>query len=279
VIRFPNCKINLGLRVVAKRHDGYHDIDSVFYPLPLYDALEILPDHNASLPQLINFTSSGLPIPGAAASNLCLAAGALLQKDFPSLPPLKMHLYKAIPMGAGLGGGSADAAFTLQLLNEQFNLGLSADQLQTYALQLGSDCPFFLYNQPCYAQGRGEILQPITCDLSKYSIMLVNPGIHISTATAFAGVTPNAPGIASNEALKFPIKEWKDILVNDFEKPVFLQYPEIATIKSSLYDAGAIYASMTGTGSTVYGLFEKGLKANMKWPPHYFVKSLNRKSE
>jgi 4-diphosphocytidyl-2-C-methyl-D-erythritol kinase len=190
VIAFPNCKINLGLHILQKRADGFHDLETVFYPIPLRDGLEIIQNASAS-PNQIEFTLSGLAIDAKPEDNICVKAYHLLKKDFPQLPPVKMHLHKTIPSGAGLGGGSADGAFTLLLLNKKINLDLNEEQLTQYALQLGSDCPFFIINKPSYATGRGENLQAIELDLSSYQIVVVNPGIHINTGWAFSQITPH----------------------------------------------------------------------------------------
>ena len=187
MVSFPNCKINLGLNIVNKRNDGYHDFETVFFPIHLKDALEIIEKEK------FEFSTSGLPIEGEPEKNLCIKAYQLLKKDFPQLPAVQMHLHKAIPMGAGLGGGSADGAFTLKLLNKKFDLSLSEKQLINYSLQLGSDCPFFILNKPCFATGRGEILEQIDLDLSEYKILIVHPAIHISTAWAFSTIKPLKP--------------------------------------------------------------------------------------
>ena len=251
MLLFPNCKINLGLHIVRKRDDGFHDLETVFYPLSLRDALEAV---TAEEPQ---FTTTGLPVQGPAADNLCLKAYHLLKKDYPQLPVVAMHLHKTIPMGAGLGGGSSDGSFTLRLLNDKYHLELSQEQLIAYALQLGSDCPFFIINKPCIASGRGEQLTPIELDLSGYSFLLVNPGIHINTGWAFSQITP-APSKSVEAIIGQPIANWRDQLQNDFEIPVCKHHPQLAGIKDKLYDAGALYASMSGSGSCFYGIFPKG---------------------
>ena len=257
MVTFPNCKINLGLNITAKREDGYHDIETVFYPLQLQDALEVIRTAiNDGEPDVL-FKSTGLPIEGNTQDNLCIKAYQLLKKDHPGIPPVHIHLHKAIPMGAGLGGGSADGAFTLRLLAEHFQLGLSDQQLAAYALQLGSDCPFFIYNKPCFAKGRGEKLAPVTLDLSAWQFLLVHPGIHVATGWAFSQITPRQPGRTAAEIIHEPVENWRDVLVNDFEIPVIKKYPEIHSIKEKLYAQGAVYASMTGSGSTVFGMFRK----------------------
>ena len=252
MIQFPNCKINLGLSILAKRADGYHELETVFYPIAITDALEILPaDH-------LFMTQSGIAVPGDPAQNLCLKAYHLLKKDFPQLPPVQMHLHKNIPMGAGLGGGSSDGTAALLILNQQFTLGLNESQLIHYASQLGSDCPFFVYNKACHATGRGEILTPIALDLSNYQFLLVHPGIHISTAWAFQQLNPQTKSENIKAIIEKPIAEWKDCLINDFEMAVFKAEPTLLEIKSTLYQLGAIYASMSGSGSSLFGIFPKG---------------------
>lgn len=253
MVSFPNCKINLGLRVTRKRADGYHDLETVFYPVMLKDALEIIRGTGEG----VAFSSSGLPISGHSEDNLCVKAWTLLKNDFPTLPPIAMHLHKAIPMGAGLGGGSSDGAFALKMLNKLFQLNISQARLEQYALQLGSDCPFFIRNKPCLATGRGEMMQEIEIDLSAYRIALVNPSIHVSTADAFRGVVPTQPIVPLSEIITKDPSSWKELLHNDFEPSVFSKFPQIAAIKTRLYEHGAVYTSMTGSGSTVYGLFPK----------------------
>jgi 4-diphosphocytidyl-2-C-methyl-D-erythritol kinase len=268
MVIFPNCKINLGLNIVNKRSDGYHDIETVFFPIHLKDAIEVIENES------VKFSTSGMLVEGEPGKNLCIKAYQLLKKDFPKLPPLQMHLHKAIPIGAGLGGGSADGAFSLKLLNKKFDLLLSEKQLINYSLQLGSDCPFFILNKPCFATGRGEILEQIDLDLSSYKIVIVHPGIHISTAWAFSNIKQLRTAKSIKEIIAAPIETWKNELINDFEHPVFEKFPEIKNIKNTLYNAGAVYASMSGSGSAVYGLFEKPKKLSFKFPENYFVKEL-----
>jgi 4-diphosphocytidyl-2-C-methyl-D-erythritol kinase len=267
MVSFPNCKINLGLRVLRKRPDGYHDLSTVFYPLPLKDVLEILhapvpagtpasgPTDTALSGQTVAFTAYGIPIPGTG--NLCEKAWQLLKADFPTLPAPQIHLYKNIPIGAGLGGGSADGAFTLLALNKQFHLGLDTARMLSYAAQLGSDCPFFILNTPCLGGGRGEQLSPVDLRLSDYVFALVNPGIHISTARAFGLCTPREDVIPIKDIIEQPVSTWPGVLVNDFEEPVLHLHPELRAIKETLYAEGAVYASMTGSGSSFYGLFPR----------------------
>lgn len=272
VIVFPNCKINLGLHIIQKRTDGFHDLETVFYPLPFTDALEMIQQPSGS--QQVEFSASGLSLDIDADSNICLKAYRLLKEQFQDLPPIKMHLHKVIPSGAGLGGGSADGAFSLVLLNKKFNLGLREDQLIEYALQLGSDCPFFIRNLPCFATGRGEKMETISLDLGGYSIVLVNPGIHVNTAWAFTRVTPASNRTSLKGIIQMPVENWKDVLINDFEKPVFEKHPEIGIIKNKLYDAGALYASMSGSGSTVYGVFRKNVNPDLGMLSGYFIKTI-----
>ena len=251
MIQFPNCKINLGLSILAKRADGYHELETVFYPIAISDALEILPADNLTL------TQTGITVPGDPAQNLCLKAYHLLKKDFPQLPAVKMHLQKNIPMGAGLGGGSSDGTSALLILNQQFSLGLNEHQLIDYASQLGSDCPLFFYNKACHATGRGEILTPIALDLSNYQFLLVHPGKHIATAWAFQQLKPHTKSESIQSIIEKPITDWKNSLINDFEAPVFKAEPTLHSIKEQLYQLGAIYASMSGSGSSLFGIFPK----------------------
>lgn len=270
MIRFPNCKINLGLYITHKRDDGYHDLETVFYPVPLHDALEIIASQQTSL------HLSGLAVAGDTHNNLAWKAYELLQKEFPDrVKNVDIYLHKAIPMGAGMGGGSADGAFMLRLLNDFYELGLTDMQLAEHALQLGSDCPFFIYNTPHFATGRGEQMQPINIDLSAYSIQLICPQVHISTAAAFGIITPKAAAFDLRGLAQLPIAEWKDHISNDFEVPVFEQHPALAAIKEQLYSQGAVYAAMSGSGSTIYGIFPKEQKAtiavSISFTQHYIV--------
>jgi 4-diphosphocytidyl-2-C-methyl-D-erythritol kinase len=271
MVTFPNCKINLGLNIIQKRSDGFHDLETVFYPIKIQDVLEIITDQQADQDSNIQYSSSGLLVAGDIQNNLCVKAYQLLKKDFPRLSPIKMHLHKNIPLGAGLGGGSSDAAFTLSLLNQKYQLLLSQEQLMAYALELGSDCPFFILNKTCFAKGRGEILQRIDLDLSQYQIIIVNPGIHISTGWAFSQINPSRADYPLEETILTPIGQWKAQLINDFEKPVVELYPEIGIIIQQLYDNGAIYASLSGSGSTVFGILPKGLNHMPKFPKHYYL--------
>jgi 4-diphosphocytidyl-2-C-methyl-D-erythritol kinase len=274
MIVFPPAKINLGLNIIRKRPDGYHDLETVFYAIPLFDALEIIFDPTIPESSEPLFTSSGLEVAGNPEDNICVKAYRLLRQDFPRLPPARIHLHKHIPMGAGLGGGSSDGAAVLDLLNRMARLGISSDRLSAYALSLGSDCPFFLYGKPCFATGRGEQMQPLSLDLSGYRLVLVNPGIHVSTADAFRGVIPSTPSTSVYDIVQQPLSNWRLGLVNDFEKSIFPRYPEIGKIVDTLYDAGALYASMTGSGSSVYGIFAGGSSPDMLFPGSYRVFNL-----
>lgn len=262
MIIFPNCKINLGLSVVSKRDDGYHNIETLFYPIPFYDVLEVINDNQPSN-QEVQLSTSGKIIQGEEEKNLCIKAYRLLKKDFPEIPAISIHLHKNIPMGAGLGGGSSDGAYMIKLLNEKFNLGLDSIKMKSYALQLGSDCPFFIDNKPAFAEGRGEILHEVDIDLSGYGIILINPGIHVSTADAFRNISPSTPVHPYSAVTNTPLNQWRNTLFNDFEKTVFDLHPAIRQIKEKLYTVGASYASMTGTGSTVYGIFEGTIPENI----------------
>lgn len=251
MIQFANAKINLGLSITRKRADGYHDLETVFYPIPLRDVIE------CKVAEQMDFTLHGKQIPGNPTDNLILKAWHILKKDFPQLPFLEIHLLKNIPTGAGLGGGSADGAFMLKLLNEEFKLNLSVESLIKYALQLGSDCPFFILNTPCTAVGRGEILNPIQLDLSDYQCILIKPEVHVSTAWAFSNIQAGPSSNSPIQVIKQPMDTWKQNLVNDFEQPIFKAYPFMQEIKNTLYEAGAIYSALSGTGSVIYGLFTK----------------------
>jgi 4-diphosphocytidyl-2-C-methyl-D-erythritol kinase len=251
MISFPHAKINLGLSVVSKRPDGFHNLETIFYPLYIRDILEIVPSPET------RFIPTGLSIPGNLTENLVVRAFDLLKKKHAGIAAMEIHLHKAIPMGAGLGGGSSDAAEMLQLMNLFFGLGISKNILGTYALELGSDCPFFLQNRPCFASGRGEILEPLTLDLSDYSFILVHSGIRITTAWAFSVINPSPSRHNLKKIIAEPIENWKTSIVNDFEAPVFTAYPSLKSVKDQLYKAGALYSAMTGSGSTIYGIFPK----------------------
>jgi 4-diphosphocytidyl-2-C-methyl-D-erythritol kinase len=253
MVSFPPCKINLGLSVLSKRADGYHDLETCFYPVPWLDVLEVIPAAE------FEFTTSGNAIPGAMEDNLCVKAFTLLKKNF-DLPPVKIHLHKVIPSGAGLGGGSSDAAYTLRLLNERFSMNLSQEALMEYAAKLGSDCAFFIQDKPMIGTGRGEVLREVPVSLKDKFLVVVKPDIHVSTADAFAGISPKQPQLSIADIVtNRPVTEWKHFLKNDFEESVFKKYPLIKTLKDKLYEYGAVFSSMSGSGSAVVGIFDTEL--------------------
>lgn len=266
MVSFPNAKINLGLKVLKKRNDGFHDIETLMFPLALCDVLEIMESKSGKT----TFKCTGLAIDAkpvtstpevsesaqnGPAMNLVLRMYELLKRDF-GLPPVFIHLHKAIPAGAGLGGGSSDCAHTLKMLDKLFGMGLSIRQQTDYVSQLGSDCAFFLENKPAIASGRGEILHPVDLDLAGLYIYIVKPDIHINTGQAYSWIKPSGFATTLKETVAAPVSDWKSKLHNDFEIPVFKQYPELKNIKKKLYHSGAVYAAMSGSGSAIYGIFE-----------------------
>lgn len=252
MLLYPNAKINIGLYVTQKRPDGFHNLETVFYPIPLCDILELNPLSDKW--GTCEFKESGISLDCADDANLVVRAYHLLDNDF-SLPAVSVHLHKQIPFGAGLGGGSSDAAFMLKGLNELFHLNLSVTQLERYASQLGSDCAFFINNQPSFASGKGEVLEPLAMTLKNWLLVLVKPNCHVSTAQAYKGVRPKATDIDLHTLIDLPITQWSDKVKNDFENSIFQSHPQIEAIKSELYRLGATYASMSGSGATVFGLF------------------------
>jgi 4-diphosphocytidyl-2-C-methyl-D-erythritol kinase len=250
MIIFPNAKINIGLNIIERRTDGYHNLETVFYPVKINDALEMVEADELS------FESSGLVIPGRAEDNLCLAAYNLLKKDF-DLPPVKIHLHKHIPIGSGLGGGSADAAFFIRLANQKFDLALTDEQMIGYARLLGADCAFFVLNKPVFAFEKGDEFEPVRLDLSTYELVIVMPPVRVSTAEAYSGVKPQQTNNSLLELITLPVNLWKNHIKNDFEASVFKNHPVIRGVKAGLYEAGALYASMSGSGSSVFGIFER----------------------
>jgi len=258
MICFPNAKINIGLFVTEKRGDGYHNLETIFFPVQICDALEVIPAAASGI------SIHGLEVAGDTQQNLVWKALELVQKDFPEkVSAINIQLLKKIPMGAGMGGGSADGAFMLDLLNRFFDLGLNKAQLAQYALALGSDCPFFIYNEPSFAGGRGELLQPISLALSAYTLQIICPKVHITTAEAFKNIQPKPAAFDLKKINELAIKDWPQHIFNDFEVPVFAAHPELGSIKEQLYAQGALYAAMSGTGSTIYGIFEKNRKAQI----------------
>lgn len=257
MISFPNAKINLGLNIVRRRPDGYHDLETAFYPIRWRDILEISPLPEGE-DEDVRITLTGIVPEGQPADNLCIKAWHILRREHPGLPSVAMHLHKTIPTGAGLGGGSSDGVAALSMLSDMHGLSLETARMEALALELGSDCPFFVRNRPCFAQGRGERMSELDLDLSGYALMVVHPGIHVSTAAAFAGVRPSEPDVPIPDILAEPVERWRGRLSNDFEASVFAAEPTIALIKDRLYAEGALYASMSGSGSSVYGIFSRG---------------------
>jgi len=251
MICFPNAKINLGLNIINKRADGYHNIETVFYPIALCDVIEFVETKNNVT--TIQTTGINLDIPDN--QNICIKAYHLISKDY-HLPPLELFLHKVIPSGAGLGGGSADAAFLLKALNTHYKIGLDDDRLEAYAVKIGSDCPFFIKNKAVFASEKGEVFEGIALDLKAYFIYLIKPNISVSTVQAYADVIPQKPTHSIKQLINNPIEQWKDQITNDFEKSVFIAYPLLKQIKTELYKHGAIYASMSGSGSAIYGIFK-----------------------
>lgn len=259
---FPNAKINIGLSITEKRPDGYHNLETVFYPIVLQDALEVkgISEEGKAEGKPYELKVSGEPLDGSPSDNLVVKAYELLRSkpEFAErIQPVSIHLYKHIPTGAGLGGGSSDAVFMLQALNQRFSLGMSTEELETAASRLGADCKFFVRNQPALATGVGDQLSDISLPLKGKTIVLVKPDCFVSTRDAYSAVVPRKPEVSLREALARPLNEWKDVIVNDFERSVFPKFPEIAAIKDKLYDMGAVYASMSGSGSAVYGIFDQ----------------------
>lgn len=250
MIQFPNAKINIGLNIVGRREDNYHNLETVMYPVSLRDALELVEAKD------LKFTSSGISIPGNSNDNLCLKAYHLMASDH-KLPPVHIHLHKHIPIGAGLGGGSSDASFLIKLINKKFGLNLSDSVMESYASEIGSDCAFFIKNKPVFAYGKGNQFRDIELDLSKYFLVLVMPPLHVSTAEAYRGISIRPVSRHLTELMNLAPEEWKHQVKNDFEDSVFPKFPQIAGIKSTLYNAGAVYASMSGSGASVYGIFDK----------------------
>ena len=256
MVLFPNAKINLGLNILRKREDGYHELETVFYPIGLKDGLEFIENKHDK----INFTSSGLLLDVDPEDNIVVKAYRLLAADHP-LPGLDIHLHKVIPFGAGLGGGSSDAAFLLKGLNDFFELGLTIDQLKKYAVRLGADCSFFLENRPAFASGIGEKLMAIEVSLKGYFLVLIKPPFGVGTKEAYSNIIPAIPEIRLSEAILQSPEKWQEGVVNDFESSVFQIFTKIAELKSKLLDLGAVYAAMSGSGSSVFGLFKN--------EPHY----------
>ena len=255
MINFPIAKINLGLNVVSKRDDGYHNLETVFYPVPIKDALEVFPMEDGFPSDVrCDLKVTNLFIDGDEQKNLVVKAYNIIAQDY-ELPRVHVHLYKHIPTQAGMGGGSSNCSYMIRLLNEMFSLGMSDEKMIGYAARLGADCAFFIKAQPAYAEGIGEKLQPISIDLSGYKMLVVRPNIPVSTKEAFSLITPQVPKKNCLDIVRQPIETWKDELVNDFERSVFAIHPEIGRLKEMMYEQGAVYAAMSGSGSSVFGLF------------------------
>lgn len=261
MLTYPNAKINIGLNVVEKRPDGYHNIETVFYPIGLSDMLEVIPSDTCSD---YSFSSSGITLSGDPEENLIVKAYRLLQSNY-QIPPIDITLIKQIPFGAGLGGGSSDAAFMLKVLNQMFELKITPKKLEKIASLLGADCPVFIKNKAVFATGTGNEFTSLKLSLKGYFLLLVKPDIHVSTPEAYSLVVPEKPAVSLFESIQQPVEEWKNWIKNDFEKSVFSKYPEIEKVKQSIYNCGAVYASMSGSGSSVYGIFEKEPQLNIKF--------------
>ena len=267
MITFPIAKINLGLNIVERRSDGYHNLETVFYPVPITDSLE-LTMMNTRFPSAVDcdIKVTNINVEGDEQRNLVVRAYQLLKQDFQQMPRVHAHLWKGIPTQAGMGGGSSDCAYTIKLLNDMFTLGLSEQQMIDYAARLGADCAFFILSRPAYAEGIGELLQPINLDLSQYYIGVVRPDIPVSTKEAFSLITPQRPPKCCRDVVMQPIETWREELTNDFEQSVFVLHPEIKAIKDRLYELGAVYAAMTGSGSSVFGLFRSPMELAEYFP-------------
>ena len=267
MICFPNAKINLGLNIVSQRNDGFHNLETIFYPINLKDGLEITNSNSNEQYQLFQ---TGIKIDGDPSSNIVIKALELVRNHSKvNIPNIDIHLLKKIPTGAGLGGGSSDAAFMLKLLNENYQIGLSNNELVELALQIGADCPFFLYNKPAFASGIGNQLEPINLDLSGMYLLIVKPDVFISTKEAYSMVSPKSPTLSLKEIVARPLYEWKELMKNDFEDPIFKKYPQICKIKQQLYEFGATYASMSGSGSSLYGIFNEKPHFQKLFNNHY----------
>ena len=252
MICFPNAKINLGLNIVSKREDGYHNLETVFYPIPLEDSLEFV---TLAQDQETVFSNYGIAVDGPGDNNLVMRAYRLLASMY-DLPPVHVYLRKNIPFGAGLGGGSSDAAFMIKMLNDAFHLDLTLSQMEELAARLGADAPFFIQNKPVFATGIGNVFHPVELSLKGYYLVLIKPDVAVSTPEAYRLVKPKMPAYSLTEIIKRPVEEWKDLMVNDFEESVFDRQPVIGEIKAKLYEMGALYASMSGSGSSVFGIFK-----------------------
>jgi len=253
MVVFPKAKINIGLRIVEKRPDGYHNIETFFYPVDLADALEFVVRKDNRRSDSLKVT--GLMKEADPGNNLVMKAVKIMRQSF-DFPGIRIHLHKSIPVGAGLGGGSSDAAGMLKALNKYFGFGLNSEELRSFAGLIGSDAPFFIDSTPSFAEGVGNILSEFPLDLGRYRIVILYPDTNISTAEAYAGCVPCPTGLSLRQLLNLPLSEWRGRVVNDFELNIFRSYPQVGRLKVALYEAGALYASMSGSGSAVYGIFD-----------------------
>lgn len=268
MIAFPNAKINIGLNIIEKRDDGFHNLETVFYPSDLCDILEVVESKTLKRGEY-NFDASGIEVDCNPEDNIIIKAYNLMASKY-DIPGVDIFFHKNIPFGAGLGGGSADAAFMLKLLNDNFNLGISNEILEEYASQLGSDCPFFINNKPVFAYGRGELFEKTELNLNGLYLVVVKPGITVSTPMAYAGITPCLPEFDLRKINELDIQDWKGNVVNDFEENVFKLFPEIGEIKNTLYEQGAVYAAMSGSGAAVYGIFKDEVDLKDNYPDYFY---------
>jgi len=268
VIAFPNAKINFGLNIIEKREDGFHNLETVFYPFDLCDILEVIESQNLKRGEY-NFEALGIKVDCPPEDNIIIKAYKLIASKY-DIPGVDIYFHKNIPYGAGLGGGSADAAFMLKLLNDNFNIGIDNKKLEEYASQLGSDCPFFVNNKPVFAHGRGELFEKTELNLQGLFMVVVKPEIAVSTPMAYAGITPRMPEFDLRKLNDLDVQAWKDNIVNDFEENVFKLFPEISEIKNSLYSQGAVYAAMSGSGAAVYGIFKDEVDLRDNFPDCFY---------
>ena len=269
MVIFPNAKINIGLSVIRKRNDGFHDIESIFYPIGLCDSLEYLETKDTSAIDIASVTYSGpFPVTG---KDICIKLTEML-RDLFSFPALRIHIHKNIPSGAGLGGGSSDAAFLLKSLNSRYSFELNQSQLEELASRIGSDCPFFIKNNPCLVTGKGEVLQEIHLSLKGYYLILIYPGTQVSTAEAYREIIPSDKSPNLRELAREPVNQWKYLISNQFEDSVFRSYPPLSEIRKELYSMGALYASMTGSGSAIYGLFSSEVNIPKQFSDYFIFR-------
>jgi len=268
VLSYSNAKINIGLNIVEKRKDGFHNIETIFYPIAMRDAIEIV---DSKQDTSYTFSATGIPINIEAKDNIVVKAYELIRSKY-NFPAQDIHLHKCIPFGAGLGGGSANAAYMIKLLNQKFNLGMSHTEMEEAVSQLGSDCAFFIKNEPAFANMKGEQLSSINLDLTGYHFLLIKPDIHISTPEAYANIKPQRPETSLKELIKAPLENWKNLIKNDFEGSIFPKHPELSQIKEELYAHGALYAAMSGSGSSMFGIFKEEPLVLPQWAKHFHWK-------